>query len=84
MQTMNISLPASLKRFVDAQVISGHYSSVSEYVRELIRMDAKRKAQDTLQGMHRDEINSPSTPMTSHWNKLTSAIHRRRRGKSPK
>ena len=39
MQTMNISLPDQLKEFVDDQVGSGRYSSVSEYVRELIRDD---------------------------------------------
>ena len=36
---MNISLPRSLKSFVDQQVRSGGYSSSSEYVRELIRKD---------------------------------------------
>ena len=35
--TMNISLPAKLARFVRARVESGHYSSVSEVVREALR-----------------------------------------------
>jgi antitoxin ParD1/3/4 len=43
MQTMNISLPDQLKEFVDDQVGSGRYSSVSEYIRDLIRDDEKRK-----------------------------------------
>lgn len=51
MQTMNISLPDQLKDFVDEQVGSGQYSSVSEYVRELIRDDEKRKAQARLEGL---------------------------------
>lgn len=34
MQTMNISLPDPLKKFVDAQIAQGRYSSVSGYVRE--------------------------------------------------
>ena len=42
-QTMNISLPDQLKEFVDDQVGSGRYSNVSEYVRDLIRGDEKRK-----------------------------------------
>jgi len=46
---MNISLPESLKEFVDGQVASGRYSSVSEYIRELIREDEKRKAQERLE-----------------------------------
>lgn len=40
MGTMNISLPASLKSFVDEQVAQCGYGSSSEYVRELIRKDA--------------------------------------------
>ncbi len=51
MQTMNISLPDPLKDFVDAQITSGRYSSVSEYVRELIREDEKRKAEARLEAM---------------------------------
>lgn len=51
MQTMNISLPAPLKEFVDHQIAEGRYSSVSEYVRELIRQDEKRKAQDRLEAL---------------------------------
>jgi antitoxin ParD1/3/4 len=51
MQTMNISLPDQLKAFVDDQVGSGRYSTVSEYVRDLIREDEKRKAQEKLETM---------------------------------
>lgn len=34
---MNISLPESLREFVDEQVARGGFSSASEYVRQLIR-----------------------------------------------
>jgi len=44
MTTMNISLPDSLKDFVDEQVNQRGYGTSSEYVRELIR-----KEQDRLQ-----------------------------------
>jgi antitoxin ParD1/3/4 len=37
MVTMNISLSAELKAFIDEQVGSRGYTSTSEYVRELIR-----------------------------------------------
>lgn len=40
MSTMNISLPDSLKFFVDEQVTQRGYGTSSEYVRELIRKDA--------------------------------------------
>ena len=39
---MNISLPDSLKAFVDEQVSQGGYGTSSEYVRELIRKDRDR------------------------------------------
>jgi antitoxin ParD1/3/4 len=43
MTTMNISLPDSLKDYVDEQVGEGGYGTSSEYVRELIRKDQDRK-----------------------------------------
>ena len=49
MQSMNISLPDPLKSFVDRQVETGRYSSVSEYVRELIGADERRKAEEALE-----------------------------------
>jgi antitoxin ParD1/3/4 len=42
MGTMNISLPDSLKSFVDEQVAERGYGTSSEYVRELIRKDQDR------------------------------------------
>ncbi|AGA25379.1 type II toxin-antitoxin system ParD family antitoxin [Singulisphaera acidiphila] len=48
METMNIALPESMKHFVQERVTAGGYSSVSEYVRELIRADQKRKVEERL------------------------------------
>ena len=42
MSTMNISLPETLKTFVDEQVSQRGYGTSSEYVRELIRKDQDR------------------------------------------
>ena len=42
MSTMNISLPDTLKSFVDEQVSQCGYSTSCEYVRELIRKDQDR------------------------------------------
>lgn len=42
MSTMNISLPDTLKSFVDEQVSQRGYGTSSEYVRELIRKDQDR------------------------------------------
>ena len=43
MSTMNISLPDSLKSFVDEQVAGRGYGTSSEYIRELIRADQDRQ-----------------------------------------
>ena len=47
MTSMNISLPEELKEYVEKQTHSG-YSTPSEYVRELIREDQKRRAKERL------------------------------------
>ena len=44
MTTMNVSLPAALKSFVDKQVADRGYGSCSAYVRELIRHDQDRQS----------------------------------------
>lgn len=43
MPTMNISLPESLKSFVDSQVEQRGFGTSSEYVRELIRREQERQ-----------------------------------------
>jgi len=42
MTTMNISLPDSMKAFIDEQVAQRGYGTSSEYVRELIRREQDR------------------------------------------
>jgi len=39
MATMNVSLPDPMKRWVEEQIETGHYSNASDYVRDLIRRD---------------------------------------------
>ncbi len=64
MQTMNISLPETLKDFVDQQIAAGRYSTASEYVRELIRNDEKQKAEDQLSTLLREGLQSKETELT--------------------
>ena len=42
MATMNVSLPAPMKEWVERQTQSGRYSNASDYVRDLIRRDQER------------------------------------------
>ena len=48
MQTINISLPDALRQYVEEQVRNGDYASASEYFRDLVRGDQKRKAKEAL------------------------------------
>ncbi len=41
--TMNISLPEALRDFIGSTVNAGGYSSVSEYMRELVRRAKNEK-----------------------------------------
>ncbi|MDZ8032994.1 type II toxin-antitoxin system ParD family antitoxin [Nostoc sp. DedSLP04] len=49
MTSINISLPESMKAFVEEQVAQGGYGSVSEYLQELITQDQKRKMQEHIE-----------------------------------
>ena len=72
MQTMNISLPDQLKEFVDNQVGSGRYSTESEYVRDLIRDDEKRKLQQNLEALLMEGIQSgdPTEMRRQDWDDI--------------
>jgi antitoxin ParD1/3/4 len=61
MSTMNISLPETLKSFVDSQVADGDYGSSSEYMRELLRkeQDRVRLRRLILDGMESELIDEP-------------------------
>lgn len=58
MSTMNISLPETLKAFVDQQVNVRGYGTSSEYIRELIRKDQDIQR---LRGMLLDGAGSAAT-----------------------
>ena len=64
MESMNISLPEPLKQFVDGQIAQGRYGSVSEYVRELIRADEKRKAEQELEAKLLEGMRSTESELT--------------------
>ena len=62
--TMNISMPESLRVFIDSQVIANAYSGASEYIRELVRRDQMSKQRETkelelLRAYFQEGLNSP-------------------------
>jgi antitoxin ParD1/3/4 len=41
---MNVSLPDPMKKWVEAQAVTGRYANASDYVRDLIRKDQEHAA----------------------------------------
>lgn len=76
MKSMNISLPESMRTYVEEQVASGGYGSASEYFRELVRLDKKRKATERVEAMLLEGLNSGNaTSMTDEdWEDVRQAV----------
>ncbi len=55
MATMNISVPDSMKDWVQSQVNTGAYANTSDYVRDLIRQDQE----------HRNKLEALQTAITA-------------------
>ena len=76
METMNISLPNSLKQFVQEQVAGGGYGNVSEFIRELIREAQRQKARNKLEQLLLEGLESgdpiPATP--EFWEKMRNEL----------
>jgi antitoxin ParD1/3/4 len=49
MASLNISMPDSLRNFIDERTEKGSFGTPTEYVRHLIREDQKREAQRQLE-----------------------------------
>lgn len=65
MATMNVSLPAKMKAWVEEQVQTGKYGNSSDYVRDLVRRDQERaEARQKLQQMVDDALASGIVEMT--------------------
>lgn len=79
MKTMNIAIPETLRAYVRRQVKQRGYSSVSEYLRTLIRADLKQESlahfeTDILKGLE----SGPATLMTHNdWQEIRKEVKRR-------
>jgi antitoxin ParD1/3/4 len=79
MTTMNISLPDSMRAFIEQKIAQGGYSTASEYIRQLVRDDQKRAAQERLEALLLEGIESgPSREMTAEdWDELRRRVWQR-------
>ncbi len=72
MTSLNISLPETLKKFVEDQTEQGGYSTPSEYVRQLLREDQKRRAEENLEALLLAGLKTgkPVEATEEYWEKL--------------
>jgi antitoxin ParD1/3/4 len=74
MHTVTVSLPASLKAFMEKQVSDGGYDNTSSFIRALLQDERKRQAEKKLLALVREADESgPATPMTAQdWENIRS------------
>jgi antitoxin ParD1/3/4 len=79
MTTLNISLPDSMRAYVEQQVAQGGYSTASEFIRQLLREDQKRAAKERLESLLMEGIESgPAVEMTAvDWDDLRQTVWQR-------
>ncbi|KOR36154.1 type II toxin-antitoxin system ParD family antitoxin [Planktothricoides sp. FACHB-1370] len=79
MKTMNVSVPEPMRDYIEQQVKTGGYGSVSEYIRDLIRQDQKRKAQEHLENLLLQGIDSgEATNMSDRdWVEIRQAVQKK-------
>ena len=56
MATMNISLPDTLRSYIESRVSNDGYGNASEYFRELVRLDQKRKEQERQESAYLETL----------------------------
>ncbi len=71
MSSLNISLPQALKQFIERRVAAGGYSTPSEYVRDLLREDLKRQADERIVSLVQEGLNSPPILVDANYWKNT-------------
>jgi antitoxin ParD1/3/4 len=83
---MNISLPATLKSWIDQQVEARGYSTASEFVRDVLRREQEQAARAAIDERIVQAIDSgESTPMTAKdWKRIRTEGLKRARSRRKK
>jgi antitoxin ParD1/3/4 len=76
---ITISLPESLREFVDVQIASGRSIDRSEFIQLLLKEEQMRLAREKVEAMLEKGLDSgPATPMTAaDWDNLRQRMHER-------
>ena len=75
--SINISLPAPLKQWVENQTAAEGFSTASEYIRHLLREEQKRQARAGIEARLVDILSSGEQPadMTAErWEAIRKAV----------
>lgn len=77
--TMNISLPRSMRRWVEGQIASEGYGTASEYIRQLVREDQKRRVKAEVEGRLLEALQGgrPRTLGAADWERIRRAVRER-------
>ena len=60
MAVFNISLPDPMKAYVEERISEGGYRTTSDYFRDLVREDQKRRAEEKLETLLLEGLDSGS------------------------
>lgn len=78
MPTITISLPESLKTFIEAQVNQEGFGTVSEYLRALVREEQRRQTQVRLESLLLEGLESRAADLTERdWTEIRAAVRER-------
>ena len=72
MTKVEVSLPGSLKQFIDGLVAEGEFKDLSEHLQTLIDRDRQARAKARIEALLIEGLDSgPSTPMTPEdWDEI--------------
>jgi antitoxin ParD1/3/4 len=73
---INISLPDEIQTYVQEQLALGSYSTASEYFLDLVKQDQKRRAQEKLEALLLEGVNSEGSQevIAEFWQQLRSTV----------
>jgi antitoxin ParD1/3/4 len=64
MAIVNISVPDQMKQYIEERIGEGGYNTTSEYFRDLVREDQKRRAEERLETLLLQGLESPASVWT--------------------
>ncbi len=80
--SLTISLSESLRAFVDRQVAEGSHGTAEGYVESLLREAQRRKAEEKLEALLGEGLESGSSEMTSaDWSEIRQEVEERLRAR---